>query len=281
MIQSRLKKSALGWSGLFISLVVLMLLLGQSIIVEGGKLLFSERITTTSSLKSTSQVYQLSIPISSEYTGIDFVYEENGKEVRFLGYLNELSDGYYLAFSQQEIKEETFLILSPVTFSQDNMNLFKQSVILQLAEDTGLSEEEVAKLIHPTVFYDHTQRIVNDFPIVSVWLILVLLLLWQSIRTTVRYLKLTSNSEIKRSTLWGKDSGQRLRRKERYILSTGVLQCGMNPVYVSYKDILLYEKDTQGIKLITKTLVFKIQGSEQLYEEIVKKVVPDFVFKSK
>jgi hypothetical protein len=273
MIQSRLKKSALGWSGLFISLVVLMLLLGQSIIVEGGKLLFSERITTTSSLKSTSQVYQLSIPISSEYTGIDFVYEENGKEVRFLGYLNELSDGYYLAFSQQEIKEETFLILSPVTFSQDNMNLFKQSVILQLAEDTGLSEEEVAKLIHPTVFYDHTQRIVNDIPIVVLWLVLMIGLVYFALRISIRYFKISRRNEIKDAQVWA-------RSNKRYILNSGFLQLGVNPQFIGFNEILLYELENDILKLKTKTIVLKIQGSQQLYDEITKKVVPEFIIKS-
>jgi len=51
-------------------------------------------------------------------------------------------------------------------------------------------------------------------------------------------------------------------------------------VYISYNDILLYEKDAQGMTLKTKTLVFKIQASDKLYDEIVKKVVPEFVIKT-
>jgi hypothetical protein len=47
-----------------------------------------------------------------------------------------------------------------------------------------------------------------------------------------------------------------------------------------FLDVLLYEKDSQGIALKTKTHVFKVQASDQLYEEIVKKVVPEFVVKT-
>lgn len=273
MIQSRINKSALGWSGLFLSLVVIVLLLGQSIILEGGRLLFSERINTISNLQSSSPVYQLSIPISSEYTDIDFVYEENGEEVRFLGYINELSEGYYLVFSQQEIKDNTLFILSPVTFSQDNIDLFKQSVISQLAEDSGLSEEEVSKLIHPTVFYDHTQRIVSDIPIVVLWFVLLFALIYFSLRISIRYFKIVKRKEIKDANVWA-------RSNKRYILSSGFLQLGVNPQFVAFNEILLYELENNILKLRTKTMVFKIQGSQQLYEEITKKVVPEFIVKN-
>jgi hypothetical protein len=273
MIKSRLNKAALGWSGLFISLVVVVLLLGQSILFEGAKLLFSQRITTRSDLNMSSNVYQLNTPISSEYTGIDFVYEVEDKEVRFKGYINELSDGYYQVFSQQEIKENTLFILSPVTFSQDNVDLFKQSVILQLAEDTGLSEDEVSALIHPMVFYDHTQRIINDIPLVILWVVSMIGLLYFAFRVSNRYLKIVRRKEVKEAQIWA-------RSHKRYILSSGILQLGVNPSYVGFNEILLYELENNILKLKTKTMIFKIQCSEQLIEEITKKVVPEFIVKN-
>jgi hypothetical protein len=273
MIQSRLNNSALGWSGLFISLVVVVLLLGQSILFEGAKLLFSQRITTRSDLNMSSNVYQINIPISSEYTGIDFVYEVEDKEVRFKGYINELSDGYYLVFTQQEIKDNTLFILSPVTFSQDNVDLFKESVILQLAEDTGLSEDEVSALIHPMVFYDHTQRIINDIPLVILWVVAMIGLLYFAFRITTRYFKIVRRKEVKEAQIWA-------RSHKRYILSSGILQLGVNPSYVGFNEILLYELENNILKLKTKTMIFKIQCSEQLIEEITKKVVPEFIVKN-
>lgn len=273
MIQSRLNKSALGWSGLFISLVVVVLFLGQSILFEGAKLLFSQRITTRSDLNMSSNVYQLNTPISSDYTGIDFVYEVEDKEVRFKGYINELSDGYYLVFSQQEIKDNTLFILSPVTFSQDNVDLFKQSVILQLAEETGLSEDEVSALISPMVLYDHTQRIINDIPLVILWVVAMIGLLYFAFRITTRYFKILRRKEVKEAQIWA-------RNNKRYILSSGILQLGVNPSYVGFNEILLYELENNILKLKTKTMIFKIQGSEQLYEEITKKVVPEFIVKN-
>ncbi len=273
MIQSRLNKSALGWSGLFISLVVVVLFLGQSILFEGAKLLFSQRVTTLSSLITSSSVYQLNIPISSDYTGIDFVYEVEDKEVRFKGYINELSDGYYLVFTQQEVKENTLFILSPVTFSQDNIDLFRQSVILQLAEETGLSEDEVSALIYPTVLYDHTQRIINDIPIVILWVIGMIVLVYFALRIVTRYIKILRRKEVNEAQIWA-------RNDKRYILSSGILQLGVNPHYVGFNEILLYELENNILKLKTKTMVYRIQGSEQLYEEITKKVVPEFIVKN-
>jgi hypothetical protein len=280
MSRTIVKKAFLKWSGLFISATIIMAVIGNSIIFEGAKLLFSQSVKFISDLNQSTDVYKRNVPLSSEYTDVDFVYEYQGKEVRFKGYINELSDGFYLVFTQQEVKENTLFILSKVTFSQENMALFRDSVIAQLSQDTGLSEAEVSALIHPEIFYDHTQRIINDIPIVTFWLFIFVGLLWLSIRTTTRYLKLLAHQDIKLASVWAQDSGKRFKNKERYILSSGLLQCGMNPVYVAYSDILLYEKDTQGITLKTKTLTFKIQASEQLYEEIVKKVVPDFVIKT-
>jgi hypothetical protein len=280
MSRTIVKKAFLKWSGLFISATIIMAVIGNSIIFEGAKLLFSQSVKFISDLNQSTDVYKRNVPLSSDYTDVDFVYEYRGKEVRFKGYINELSDGFYLVFTQQEVKDNTLFILSKVTFSQENMALFRDSVIAQLSQDTGLSEEEVSALIHPEIFYDHTQRIINDIPIVTFWLFIFMGLLWLSIRTTTRYLKLLAHQDIKLTSIWAQDSGKRFKNKERYILSSGLLQCGMNPVYVAYSDILLYEKDTQGITLKTKTLKFKIQASEQLYEEIVKKVVPDFVIKT-
>lgn len=278
MLKSIIKRAGLKWSGLFILSTLVMMLIGSTILSEGFKLIFANRVTQRSDFV-TSNAYQINVPLSSEYTEVDFVYEHQGEEVRFKGYINELSDGYYLVFTQQEVKENTRFILSRVTFSQENMTLFRDAMIAQLAEDTGLSDDEVSALIYPEIMYDHTQRIINDIPIVSIWLVIFIGLLWLSIRTTFKYLKLTSNQELDQATLWAKDHGKGFKNKERFILSSGLLQCGLNPVYVSYNDILLYEKDAQGITLKTKTLVFKIQASETLYDEIVKKVVPDFVIK--
>lgn len=276
MPKSIIKRAGLKWSGLFIISTLVMLLIGNTIISEGIKLIFSSRITEKSDF-ATSNAYQFNVPLSSEYTDVDFVYDYQGEEVRFKGYINELNDGYYLVFTQQEVKENTLFILSRVTFSQENMTLFRDAMIAQLAEDTGLSEEEVSALIYPEIMYDHTQRIITDIPIVLVWLVIFIGLLWLSIRTTFKYFKLTRNQELQQATLWAKDYNQGFKNKERYILSSGLLQCGLNPVYVSYNDILLYEKDAQGMTLKTKTLVFKIQASDKLNDEIVKKVVPEFV----
>lgn len=276
MPKSIIKKAGLKWSGLFIISTLVMLLIGSTIISEGVKLIFANRVNQQSDF-ATSNAYQFNVPLSSEYTDVDFVYEYQGEEVRFKGYINELNDGYYLVFTQQEVKENTLFILSRVTFSQENMTLFRDAMIAQLAEDTGLSEDEVSALIYPEIMYDHTQRIINDIPIVLVWLVIFIGLLWLSIRTTFKYIKLTRNQELQQATLWAKDYNQGFKNKERYILSSGLLQCGLNPVYVSYNDILLYEKDAQGMTLKTKTLVFKIQASDKLNDEIVKKVVPEFV----
>lgn len=276
MPKSIIKRTGLKWSGLFIISTLVMLLIGNTIISEGIKLIFFNRVNQQSDF-ATSNAYQFNVPLSSEYTDVDFVYEYQGKEIRFKGYINELNDGYYLVFTQQEVKENTRFILSRVTFSQENMALFRDAMIAQLAEDTGLSEEEVSALIYPEIMYDHTQRIINDIPIVLVWLVIFIGLLWLSIRTTFKYFKLTRNQELYQATLWAKDYNQGFKSKERYILSSGLLQCGLNPVYVSYNDILLYEKDAHGMTLKTKTLVFKIQASDKLNDEIVKKVVPEFV----
>ena len=276
MPKSIIKRAGLKWSGLFILSTLVMLLIGSTIISEGVKLIFANRVNQQSDF-ATSNAYQFNVPLSSEYTDVDFVYEYQGKEIRFKGYINELNDGYYLVFTQQEVKENTLFILSRVTFSQEHMTLFRDAMIAQLAEDTGLSEEEVSALIYPEIMYDHTQRIINDIPIVLVWLVIFIGLLWLSIRTTFKYIKLTRNQELQQATLWAKDYNQGFKNKERYILSSGLLQCGLNPVYISYNDILLYEKDAQGMTLKTKTLVFKIQASDKLYDEIVKKVVPEFV----
>ncbi len=276
MPKTIIKKAGLKWSGLFIISTLVMLLIGNTIISEGIKLIFSSRVTEKSDF-ATSNAYQFNVPLSSEYTDVDFVYEYQGKEIRFKGYINELNDGYYLVFTQQEVKENTLFILSRVTFSQEDMTLFRDAMIAQLAEDTGLSEEEVSALIYPEIMYDHTKRIITDIPIVLVWLVIFIGLLRLSIRTTFKYIKLTRNQELQQATLWAKDYNQGFKNKERYILSSGLLQCGLNPVYVSYNDILLYEKDAQGMTLKTKTLVFKIQASDKLNDEIVKKVVPEFV----
>lgn len=276
MPKSIIKKAGLKWSGLFIISTLVMLLIGSTIISEGVKLIFANRVNQQSDF-ATSNAYQFNVPLSSEYTDVDFVYEYQGKEIRFKGYINELNDGYYLVFTQQEVKENTLFILSRVTFSQEDMTLFRDAMIAQLAEDTGLSEDEVSALIYPEIMYDHTQRIITDIPIVLVWLVIFIGLLWLSIRTTFKYIKLTRNQELQQATLWAKDYNQGFKNKERYILSSGLLQCGLNPVYVSYNDILLYEKDAQGMTLKTKTLVFKIQASDKLNDEIVKKVVPEFV----
>lgn len=276
MPKSIIKRAGLKWSGLFIISTLVMLLIGSTIISEGVKLIFANRVNQQSDF-ATSNAYQFNVPLSSEYTDVDFVYEYQGEEVRFKGYINELNDGYYLVFTQQEVKENTLFILSRVTFSQENMTLFRDAMIAQLAEDTGLSEDEVSALIYPEIMYDHTQRIIKDIPIVLVWLVIFIGLLWLSIRTTFKYFKLTRNQELQQATLWAKDYNQGFKNKERYILSSGLLQCGLNPVYVSYNDILLYEKDAQGMTLKTKTLVFKIQASDKLNDEIVKKVVPEFV----
>lgn len=276
MAKTIIKKAGLKWSGLFIISTLVMLLIGNTIISEGIKLIFSSRVTEKSDF-ATSNAYQFNVPLSSEYTDVDFVYEYQGKEIRFKGYINELNDGYYLVFTQQEVKENTLFILSRVTFSQENMALFRDAMIAQLAEETGLSEDEVSALIYPEIMYDHTQRIINNIPIVLVWLVIFIGLLWLSFRTTFKYIKLTRNQELQQATLWAKDYNQGFKNKERYILSSGLLQCGLNPVYVSYNDILLYEKGAQGMTLKTKTLVFKIQASDKLNDEIVKKVVPEFV----
>lgn len=280
MPRTIVKKAFLIWGGVFIISTMIILLIGNSILTEGYKLIFSNRVTNLSDFNSSFNVYKTNVPQSSEYTEVDFVYEFQGEEVRFKGYINELPDGYYLVFTQQEVKENTFFILSRVTFSQENMALFRDSVIAQLASDTGLSEDEVSALIYPDIFYDHTQRIAKDIPIVSLWLIILLLMLWLTSRTITRYIKVSSNQEIKQASLWARDKRKGFKNKERFILSTGVLQCGLNPLYVSYNDVLLYEKDSQGIALKTKTHVFKVQASDPLYEEIVKKVVPEFVVKT-
>jgi len=274
MIKKKLKKSAILWSVVLTSMVVVLLLLGHSIVSEGVKLLFSQRILTISDLNSSSNVYQRNFAISSEYTSVDFVYDEAGKEVRFKGYINELSDGYYLVFTQQEVNKDTLFILSPVTFSQDNMSLFRQAVIAQLAEDTGLSEDEVAILIYPTIYYDHTQRIINDIPIVVFWSLLLIFTVIFTIKTSTTYLKIISRKDVKEAQIWGSD-------KKRVLLSSGVLQLGIRPIYVAYHDILLYEKNNDEISLKTKTIVFRIKGSPQLFDEIAKKVVPEFVVKNK
>lgn len=273
MIQTRLKKSALAWSGLFFSMVIGGLLIGQSIIHEGAKLIFSQRITTISSLQSESEVYQLSIPISQAYSGIDFIYEVGGEEVRIKGYINELSDGYYLVFTQKEISENTLFILSAATFSPDKINLFKQSVILQLSEETGLSQTEISALIHPTVFYDHTQRIKNDLPVVMMWSIVMFGLIYFAFRVSFRYFKVIKRKDVKEAHIWA-------RQKKRYVLSSGILQLGANPSYVGFDEILLYELENGILKLKTKSRIFKIQGSEKLYAAITKKVVPEFIIKN-
>ncbi|MCD8574364.1 MAG: hypothetical protein LRY28_02465 [Erysipelotrichaceae bacterium] len=276
MPKSIIKRAGLKWSGLFILSTLVMLLIGNTIISEGIKLIFSSRVTEKSDF-ATSNAYQFNVPLSSEYTDVDFEIEYQGKEIRFKGFINELNDGYYFVFTQQEVKENTLFILSRITFSQENMTLIRDAMIAQIAEDTGLSEDEVSALIYPEIMLDHTQRIINYIPIVLVWLVIFIGLLWLSIRTTFKYIKLTRNQELQQATLWAKDYNQGFKNKERYILSSGLLQCGLNPVYVSYNDILLYEKDAQGMTLKTKTLVFKIQASDKLYDEIVKKVVPEFV----
>ena len=273
MIQARLKKSALIWSGLFISMVIGGLIIGHSIIYEGAKLIFSQRITMISNLQSESEVYQLSIPISQDYSGVDFVYEVEGEEVRIKGYISELSDGYYLVFTQQEIRENTLFILSPATFSQDEVNLFKQSVILQLSKETGLSQAEISALIHPTVFFDHTQRIKSDLPMVILWSLAMLGLIYFAFRVAFRYFRVIKRIEIKEAHLWA-------RYKKRYVLSSGLLQLGANPCYVGFNEILLYELENGILKLKTKTRIFKIQGSEKLYVAITKKVVPEFIVKN-
>ena len=276
MPKSIIKRAGLKWSGLFIISTLVMLLIGNTIISEGIKLIFSSRVAEKSDF-ATSNAYQINVPLSSEYTEVDFEIEYQGKEIRFKGFINELNDGYYFVFTQQEVKENTLFILSRITFSQENMTLIRDAMIAQIAEDTGLSEDEVSALIYPEIMLDHTQRIINYIPIVLVWLVIFIGLLWLSIRTTFKYIKLTRNQELQQATLWAKDYNQGFKNKERYILSSGLLQCGLNPVYVSYNDILLYEKDAQGMTLKTKKLVFKIQASEKLYDEIVKKVVPEFV----
>ena len=274
MTRKLIKTLALVHSGVAILFVMLLLGIGHTILIESYRLLFAHRVTSISDLNSSFNVYGLSRPRSFEYTDVDFVFEVNGQEVRFNGYIAELSDGYFLIFTQQEVTQTTRLIMSPVTFAQENMELFKDTVLERIAQDSGLSKEQVSQLVHPVVFYDHTQRMINDIPVVIGWMILVGAGLWFAIKITKTYLQILFHVDMKHPSIWGRD-------KKRWILSTGIIQIGFNPVYVSYNDVLLYEKDEQGVSLKTKTTVFKVQGSEELYTAIMKKVVPDFVIKPK
>lgn len=274
MISKALRRNIILYCGSSVLIVLLVLIIGHSIVSEGFKLLFAQWPTHLTNVVSRSDGYNIVSSVQVEYTEINYIITLNNRDITLRGVLAKLNDGYLLILTQQATKDNTHFVISKSFFEQESLNLLRSMVINHIAEKKGLRVENVEQLIHPDVFYDHLPRIVNDVPIVLLWTAILLLGIFNLVIVSKSRLKVLRYKDVIDAHIWGV-------HKDSFILSTGVLRLGYNPMYMSYDEVLVYESHGKGVNLSTKSHVFKIVCSEQLDTRIKQRIVPDFIVKNK
>lgn len=274
MIRKLHQKNTLLYCGLSVVFVLVVLILGHSIISEGVKLLFAQRITAVSQNVNQGDGYSLIASHQAEETGINFIITGNDTKTKLKGVLAQIENQYILVFTQQALKANTHFILTQANFEQASLILFRNAVVNQVAVEKGLSIEEVDRMIHAQVFYDHTQRMLNDIPVVLLWLTILSFGMINAVAVGMTHLKIASKLKLSHGLIWGRD-------RNSFILSTGVIRLGHFPVYMGYDEVLIYEEIAKGLSLKTKDHVFTIQCSEHLRAAIKQRIIPDFVIKNK
>lgn len=151
---------------------------GFSIIQEGWHLMFAQTIETfdeLSNIDNNNRKYSYLKPEVLTYTEIDIIMEQPLSTKRYNGYVAAFDNRYFLVFRQDNIDNQSTMILMPSFFSDDNNLLFKTNVFDQIMVTEGLTLQEINSVFHPQVLIDVRGRIKSDIPIVAIWIFAICL----------------------------------------------------------------------------------------------------------
>jgi hypothetical protein len=155
---------------------VMVVALGSSIIQEGWHLMFAPTIETFAELndiENDNRKYSYLKPEMLTYTEIDIILEQSLSTKRYNGYVAAFDNQYFLVFRQDNIDNQSTMILMPSFFSDDNNLLFKTNVFDQIMVTEGLTLQEINSVFHPHVLIDVRGRIKSDIPVVVLWFLIV------------------------------------------------------------------------------------------------------------
>ncbi len=256
--------------------LLLAFAIGSTIFIEGWHLLVAPTVTSEEQLNTSFEEYKY-VNVQTEdlqYTEIDIIFELSTTEKRYKGYISKLNEKYIFIFSQDNVDDQSKMIIMPSNFSEGNHTLFKESVYEQFAYQSDIGEQQVRTMFISEVYIDITGRIKEDTSRVSIWLVgtlfiitgLVLILFelnrFKNYKGEYAIFYNKKLSRINKSLLMG-DRGFIIMRLDLKILP--------------FDEIIDVDKSDKNIVIYFKKHALQVKANQELIDSIYETIFPEIL----
>lgn len=256
---------------------VVVVALGFSIIQEGWHLIFAQTIETfdeLSDIENNNRKYSYLKPEMLTYTEIDIILDQTLSTKRYNGYVAAFDNQYFLVFRQDNIDNQSTMILTPSFFSQDNNILFKTSVFDQIMETEGLTIQEISAVFYPQVLIDVRGRIKSDIPIVIIWFLIVGLFGALMGYFLKEYYEFTTKKKKYKYLR----SGKLLFKSNRLLLTHKALYVIKSRIHVfSVDSIREYSVNQESLTLYFKNVKLQINAPHSVIQDFKRVLFPEIL----
>ena len=249
---------------------------GVSIISEGWHLFIAPTIENEKQLKESFDDFKYVNIQSNElqYTEMDIIFESQTIDKRFKGYTLKLDEKYIFIFRQDNVDQQSKMVLMPSYFSDENHMLFKESVYDQYAFETNTNNQQIRNMFINQVYVDVQGRVKEDTPIVILWILGFFVGISGLVMTLSEYLNF-KQYKGKYAIFLNKKLHQ--INKNLLVSDRGFIVMKFGLRVLPFDEIMDVKSNGEELKIYFKQYVLQIKANESTIDSIYNTIFPEIL----